>query len=128
MFTYTFDEQYNLLLWKQAVTIDLDFMMEWAVEIANIENARPPFNRFADLSDLLGITIPFKGLRQVAKHRESYQGTRVKFAMFAPSSLSFGVSRMYQTMREDKGVNIEVIANLDSCADWLDVPKSVLEI
>jgi len=128
MFQYTMDEEHNLLLWKQAVTIDLNFMMEWAIEIAKLEKTRPPFNRFADLSDLLGISIQTSGLKQVAQQRELYSGTQVKFAMLARNPVSFGVSRMYQSIREGKGVDIEVFANVESCANWLDVPISILEL
>jgi len=128
MFTYSFNEEHHLMLWKQAVELNVDLMTQWMAELDRIEKQRPPFNRFVNLAEVTGISLKLSDLRHIAEVRSAYTGPKVKSAFYCPEPLGFGIGRMYQAITMDRRIQVEVFMNLESCAHWLDVPKQVLEI
>ncbi len=128
MFAYTFNEEHKLLIWKQAVQIDIDFMNQWLAELEQLEAQRPPFNRFTDLSQVPGIKLNQADLQQIADRRKNYDGPPVRSVFYAPQPLGFGIGRMYQKLTAGDIISVEVFMNLQSCAHWLDVPQDILAV
>jgi hypothetical protein len=128
MFEYTMNDQYSLMLWRQAITISMEFMDELITELHRIEKIHPPFNRFVDLTDALGIELHFRDLRRISEMRREYQGPPVKSAFYSSHPLGFGIGRMYEVLMQGKNVEVNVFDDLNECADWLEVPVEVLDI
>ena len=126
MFEHTFNEEHNLLIWRPTVEIDVDVAILVATSIAEIEKSRPPFKRFVDLTGIQGISLRLTDLQKIVDLRVSYAGPEVKAGHYAPHTLGFGIGRMYQAMMLKTNVKIEVFANIESCANWLDVPQKIL--
>lgn len=127
MFEYKFNEKYKLLIWIPTVEINGHVAMEVATGIMQLEDERPPFDRFVDLTHLPGISIQALEMQKIVDLRNGYTGPKVKAAHFAPNTLGFGIGRSYQELMKGHNVQIEVFANLKSCANWLDVPQEILK-
>jgi hypothetical protein len=127
MIEYSFNEQYNLFIWKPRIVIDLELTIEVIEKLEDLETQRGAFNRFVDISDILGISLHSSDLVKIADRRAGYEGPVVKAAYFTPHALGIGVGRMLQSLLKNKQLKIEVFGNINSCANWLDVPQEILE-
>ncbi len=127
MIEYSFNEQYNLFIWKPKVVIDLQLLLEAISTTEELKAQRGAFNRFVNISDILGISLHAPDLEDIARRRSAYDGPVVKAAYFTPHALSIGIGRMLQSLIKNKQLKIEVFGNIQSCANWLDVPQEILE-
>ena len=86
----------------------------------------PGFNELNDLSgaDLMSITT--SGLRRLAQLSKTMHEKRnikkVKVAIYAPTPLQFGLSRVYEVLAGDSPEIHKIFKNLDEARTWLNTP------
>jgi hypothetical protein len=99
------------------------------VRIYLIEQGLRSYDEIFDLSkaDLLDLT--YEGLAAVAAAAAPTdpQETPTKIAILVSESVSVGISRMYQTLREDRGGrrNLRIFWELSELLEWMELPADV---
>lgn len=93
----------------------------WAKELTQIEEALPTIpHRFTDLSDLDDIPIGYDEINHFRRRRESIaQRNPIRSAVYAPSDLQFGLSRMYQMLSSSPDTEVEIFRDREEAMAWL---------
>lgn len=128
MFKYVFNDEYRIMLWRQAVELNIDFMLEIIEELHKIEKTHSPFHRFVDLTEVTGISLHYDDLKRIAGMRTEYAGPKVKSAFYSMNPLGYGIGRMYQVLMEETNVEVDVFRDVDACAQWLGCPVAILRL
>lgn len=107
----------------KAVTALLRFLEEAE------DRAHEPFNRFTDMSKLDALDLDKLFVYRIALHRRRfYVGrTPVKSAFYITSSAAGHYVRIHAVVTEHSPLKVKMFRELDYAAEWLDVPRSVLE-
>ena len=85
---------------------------------------RPDFRQLIDLSHVVKLHLNFRELYQL-KHACDPFSNLGKRAVFAPSDLTFGMSRMYQSILNTS--HFEVFRSLSEALGWLELDPAALE-
>jgi len=82
----------------------------------------PSMREFHDLSKLEGSEVTTAGLRELARidlALNTQGATLGRAAVYAPSDLRFGISRMYQAFVDASDGSIEVFRDRRAALEWL---------
>lgn len=85
-----------------------------------------PAYEFTDLSRITGIGFDFSQMTGVVDRMTNIIGRQQKthrFAVFAPTELSFGVARMYEQSVQKDGVLVFVSKDRQEALAWLGMPE-----
>ena len=99
---------------------------EWKSYHSGID-LMPNINQLTDLSDadLSGVTTT--GIQAIADYfifiYREYNITSMKTAIYAPQTLSFGLSRMYEALAYETAQDIEIFNDREKAIQWLTTGK-----
>ena len=85
-----------------------------------------PFSRYTDLSQLTNIRLKIGHVFQIAERRREVP-LPVKSAIFADSTVGFGIARMYESLMEGAPIHVRAFRERTDAAQWLGVPVDVLQ-
>jgi hypothetical protein len=123
----------DLIIWRPVGMLDNAKVTEFVTFLNEISKKRDPhFSRFIDLSKISGISVNYKNVLPLAQARQSYYVTnftrKVKMGFLVNNDLTFGMARMYQSLSEDKNMEITISENPEEVATFLEVDRSILDI
>ena len=123
----------NLVIWQPKSVLDSSKIKNFINFIDENSKTRDPhFNRFVDLTKISGISVNYENLRPVAQTRQTYyinNFTReVKMGFYVNNPLAFGMARMYQSLSDDKYMEVKISESLDEVAEFLKCDKSELDV
>jgi hypothetical protein len=99
------------------------------IELKEIE-VETGFNRFCDLTSLLGIHLLVTDFLGLLERRQTFNPNdiRVKSAFYATNGLAFGVACMYEQLLNSPRIEVRVTSSMQSAADWLGVSLDRLKL
>ena len=106
----------------QGALTDEELLNEWQAYLHNFSSIQG-INQLADFSDadLSGLTAT--GIQALADYFificKKYNITSMKIAIYAHQAVSFGLSRMYEALVNETGVDIEVFQDQAKALQWL---------
>ena len=124
-FSMNQDDGYFVAQYEGAIS-DKDLLDEWRSVLSNIDPI-PNINQLADLSDadLSGLTTT--GIKAIADYfifiYRKYNVTSMKTAIYAPQSLSYGLSRIYEVLAYESAQDIKVFNDREKAIQWLTTGK-----
>jgi hypothetical protein len=94
-------------------------LLAMAAELRAIERVRPvPHNRLTDLSQVTDFQLTVSDILAYVDERRGYwRAHPLRAALVAPSELSFGFARMFQTFSEQ--ADVELFATVEAAVAWL---------
>ena len=120
---YTYDEENNIMYTRFfGVVVEKDFR-DQAEAVAADPRIKPNMRELVDLSGIEDIQGDQKALETNIRidihHSEKLKGMRT--AIFAPTDLLFGFSRMYQSLVEvrEAPATVEVFRTIEKAREWL---------
>jgi len=103
-----------------------DFEQKLAPLLDSPRFTRAPLSLF-DASELTGIEADSSIIRQVARRAtarvDETAAADSRMAVVATNDEAFGLARMYEMLRGDTPVEINVVRSLREAEDWLGLPK-----
>jgi hypothetical protein len=124
-----FHAGHRLITWRPRGVLDDSMADEILAFIEGKEESElEPFNRFTDFSKLDEIQLKFGHMFNLASRRRMSTANRssVKSAFFSNTVVGFGIARMYETLMEGSTIQVRVFRDLTAIAEWLSVPKAIL--
>lgn len=87
------------------------------------------FNRFCDLSRLLGIHLSCTEVLGLAARRRAFNPNdiRVKSAFYATNPLAYGIARMYEQLLNSPRIKVRVWNDMQAAGEWLGVKSHRLK-
>ena len=85
----------------------------------------PSFSQLIDLRAVTKFQVTTEEIRSLTNVTVFDQG--VRRAIVAPSDLSFGLARMYQSFAIDLGHEIEVFRDFYAACEWLRISPECIE-
>lgn len=87
------------------------------------------FNRFTNLDYVRHMTLTSEEIWSISQRRNLiYSGAPVTSAIYACNKFMYGMFRIYASMMDPAPINVDVLNNLDECADWLGVSADALNV
>lgn len=132
MSTDYFFKSDELVIWRPIGTMDTQKILDF-IKFLNESSASkdPHFHRFIDLSKINGISVTYDSLSTIAAQRTTYAteslSRKVKLAILASNSFTYGMARMYESILADEHFEIAIMKTMEEVAKWLDVPESILQ-
>jgi hypothetical protein len=124
-----YDAQWRLAIWQPKGTLE-DTLLDQIIQFVESEEGSldGPFNRFTDLSALYEIRLKIGHVFEIAAHRRDMLAGHepVKSAIYANTTVGFGIARMYEHLLEGSPINVRPFRELIAAADWLGVPVEIL--
>ena len=82
------------------------------------------FNQLIDLRKVTSFCVTTVGIEQLIAHERHRIGGNPcgRLAIVAPSNISFGTARMYQSLSSNKTFTIQVFRNMGKANEWLGLP------
>ena len=116
---YVIDESRSMVLSRSwGVTGDRDILAHVRTLAAD-PKFRPHFRQFLDFRDTERADATRAGIRQVSDLNPF--GVGAKRAVAVGSDVIYGMVRMYQVMRAERGDELEVFRVADQAFDWLGI-------
>jgi hypothetical protein len=118
---------YRLTISDQRVQVDFsgvfsrEDLLALARDTAELE-ATPhgALNRLADLSGVTSASISYVDMHSLVQSRkESPPRSPVRTAIVAPSDVTYGFARMFQTLNDQPNLTIEIFRTLEDAETWL---------
>jgi len=79
----------------------------------------PDQRQLIDLVEVTGMDTPSDALQHFARDGDPFSG-KSRRAVVAPQSFAYGIARMYEALREDKGPGeLQVFRTRSEAAEWL---------
>ena len=102
--------------------LDARLATDWVTEIEQQERSYgSALNRFHDVREVDAIHLSFDELWDFAQRRMEFYAnappTHVVF--FVSNPLNYGIARMYQALTDGTSVSIEVLYDIEACANFL---------
>lgn len=123
MITFTSNSEKGFFESKYVGTVDDNEMLNSYKEYFEDPNTTEITNEFTDLSECLEFKITSGGLKQLSDYSTALFNQlgieNFKAAVFAPSDLTFGMTRMYQVYTDEMPENVRVFRNKNDALDWL---------
>ncbi len=94
------------------------------------DRSHEPFNRFTDTSKLDALDLEKQFVYRIALHRRRfYVGrTPVKSAFYITSDAAARYVKIHADGTEDSPLQVRMFKDLDHAAEWLGVPRTLLEV
>jgi hypothetical protein len=125
----SYRKDYNLLICYPKGELTANMMNDIAICRECIVNGGlSQVDRFHDLTDISSVNLRFEHVNELcnieSQIRES--ANPIKAGYLVPNVLLYGTIRMYQTLIENRGVEVHVSYDIDELSDFLGVEKSIL--
>jgi hypothetical protein len=122
-----FNNNYQLSIWRPKGILTLKEIIQELEGFVELEMTKPPFDRFANLSEADFSQIKYADIRQIYLLRKAvYTGLPVKSVFYVKTDLQFGIARIYQTLMEETPIRVEIFKNIAECAQYLNVPIEII--
>ncbi|MFI5214341.1 MAG: hypothetical protein ACHQU8_07375 [Gemmatimonadales bacterium] len=119
---YTIDESRSIVLSRGwGVTTDRQLLAHVRALAAD-PRFRPRFNQFGDFRDTTRADISRAGIRQASELNPFGAGSRR--AMVVGSDVVYGMIRMYQMTRSERGDELEVFRDADQAFEWIGIASA----
>ena len=133
METEYFFKTENLVIWQPKSVLDSSKIINFINFLDENSRKRDPhFNRFIDLTKISGISVNYQNLLPIAQARRTYYDSnltrKVKMGFLVDNPLAFGMARMYQSLSDDKHMDVTISENPEELVDFLNVDRSELGI
>jgi hypothetical protein len=126
----SFNEELQLMIFRPRGILDAKTVTE-VVEFLEKEEDRvhEPFNRFTDTSKMDAVDLDERFTYRIALHRRRFYDGRsaVKSAFYVTSTAAAHYVRIHAVVTEHSPLRVKMFRNLDYAAEWLGVPRAVLE-
>jgi hypothetical protein len=125
-----FDAEYRLAVYRPRGPLDAALAARLLDFLLAMEDADPePFNRLLDLAAVTQVRLSGTEMFRVSLTRRAATARRRPFrtAILAPTLVAYGMGRMYELLMEESAIRVEVFRDAGGAADWLVVPRSVVE-
>ncbi|MBN2423764.1 MAG: hypothetical protein JXR46_13200 [Calditrichaceae bacterium] len=122
----------KLVIWRPEGSMTLE-KIEKFIEFLNTNSGKrdPHFDRFVDLSCITEIAVSYEQLSTIAFTRKTYSqqklDKKIRMVFYVNNSISYGMTRMYQNLFDDKYYDIKIFKNLCEAAAFLEVDASLLK-
>ena len=126
----SFDEELRLMIFRPRGIFDAKMVAEVVQFLENEEDRfDEPFNRFTDTSKMDAVDLDERFIYRIALHRRRFYEERppVKSAFYVTSSAAGHYIRIHAVVTEHSPLKVKMFREFDYAAEWLDVPRSVLE-
>ncbi|MEO8201142.1 MAG: hypothetical protein ABI679_11520 [Gemmatimonadota bacterium] len=114
---YNIDPHRHLVLSRGWGVVTNDDFMVHARELTEDPRFQPTFSQLSDLRDAERLELDTFTVRRLAAISPFGAGSRR--ALVVSSDLAFGMARMFQTLREGNGEELQVFRDIDAALDWL---------
>lgn len=112
------------IVFSGCVNMDEVYRMLDEIEKVEANLDRSP-DRIADLSLVDEMDLNFAGVERVAARRRLMQFKNpVRAAIVAPRPLQYGFARMYQTLSENKAVELQIFERLSEAEHWISTDSA----
>lgn len=118
----------RLLTWHPVGVFDekvADHILEFLELAEKFEGE--PFDRYADLTRISENKIGLGYVVRLARQRRRYKGPPVKSAIHASTVENLTIAHMYAELLEGSRIQVCVFRSRAAAAEWLDVPKALLQ-
>jgi hypothetical protein len=123
-----FHPDWRLVTWYPTGELDdlkADEVAEF-LELAETVEAEA-FNRYTDMSGFSRIQLGLDHVVRLARRRRRYNGPPVKSAFDAERLISLTIARLFAELMEGSRIQVCIFQKKDIAAQWLGVPKGVLQ-
>ena len=126
----SFHENLRLMVFRPRGIFNAKMVAE-VVQFLEDEEDRldEPFNRFTDTSKLDALDLDERFVYRIALHRRRFYDGRppVKSVFYITSSAASHYVKIHAAVTKNSPLEVEMFKDLDRAAEWLGVPRSVLE-
>jgi hypothetical protein len=125
-----FDDEHRLAVYRPQGLLDMGLAARLLDFLLALETADPePFDRLLDLTAVAEIRLTATEMFYIAQTRRAATAGRRHFrtAILAPTPLAYGMGRMYEVLVEGSAIHVGVFRDAGGAADYLGVPRSVVE-
>ena len=124
-----FNPGLRLLTWHPRGVLDTDAVSKIVAFLEHAEeSAQEPFNRFVDLSWLMGIDLDLDDVVRVSMHRRhAFKGNEpAKAAFLVYTTETTHYAKVHQILNQYTPLEVKVFTELSAAAAWLGVPTEAL--
>jgi len=122
-----YHSEWKLLTWHPRGVLD-DALADEIIGVVESEerSAEEPFHRYTDFCGLTEVRLKIGHVFQIAEARREVTEP-VKSAIFAETTVGFGIARMYEALMEGATIQVRAFRKRAAAAEWLGVPVEVLQ-
>lgn len=105
--------------------LTLEDLMEISARLRELESgAERSMNRITDMSEVTGSSLDYDTMEQFAATRRiAVLQNTIRSAIFAPSPLTFGLARIFQSINNNPNIEIRLFKIRDSALEWLELNR-----
>jgi len=120
----------NVILVKGRGHLSTADILNYTHRVEEDELCVPGMNEFIDLTEVEVYDVDAQGMRRVVVEDQSVSKTVGinKCALFSDSDYIFGMSRMYQMLSAEDGIEIQAFRSRDDAAAWLGLSEATLKL
>ena len=118
LFQRTVEAQERLVIVTVSGELDDPGLLRLADEVASAEEASPDYALLVDLRAAIGGQVTPAGVRALVDH-PLILSPRSRRAVVVPTNLGFGLARMYEMLREDRGGAPRAFREFDEARRWV---------
>jgi hypothetical protein len=115
--TYAIDPQRRLVVSEAAGIVTAEDFLEHGKRLAEDPAFDPAFDQILDLRNARQVEVPTAALKGMASLRLFGPGSRR--AIVAPRDLTFGLARMYESLRADAPESMKTFRTIEEARVWL---------
>ena len=117
---YTVDRERAVLVARASGDLTDADLLDYAMALQGDDTTSEARHELVDLRDIQsGDGVTSSGVRRLAEFWRDAGVSDGKLAIIAESPVSYGMSRMYQTLRDDGADRIEVFRSEEDAWKWL---------
>lgn len=118
---HTSQLQDNLITFEFSGVITREEILELAGELSRIESVLPVTpHRLSDFSRVIDLPIGYDEINAFRLRRQAHTlRNPIRSAIYAPSDVQFGLSRMYQMLSSKPEIEVEIFRDRDEAMAWL---------
>ncbi len=121
---YQIDEDNNLVRIIAEGKLTDSEMLNLSHQLFCDKNFNIELNQLIDLRKVTSLCVTTKGIEQLVAHERQCIGSKRcgKLAIIAPTDITFGTARMYQSLSFDETFMIQVFRKVGKVDEWLGLP------
>jgi ATP phosphoribosyltransferase regulatory subunit HisZ len=117
-FSYKIDKQRRLVMSTAAGVLSKADVLWHQDQLLKDPDFDPSFSQLSDLTHVTGFDVTAAGMREMAAR--TIFSSESRRAVIVNNELGYGLSRMFEILRESKGERgIRVFRNLEEALDWM---------
>jgi hypothetical protein len=117
-FSREVDRTNRLVILGVSGELDDDGLLELAAGLRNVPDVKPDFALLIDLREASGLAVTGGGVRALVAE-PLVLSPASRRAVVVPTDLGFGMARMYEMLREDRGGVTRAFRDFDEARRWV---------